>query len=179
MKEIELWNQFCNGCFFQWRAAGNKRFAYNKEKELSDVITDILGNSWLGGQILKYAGEIWNTKRKDGIVPEVNFFKITVYAFIWWLKEFKEKYTDPVLKEKFWPEFIEAVGVYDKNILVEEDVIEKEEFFIMVEMLKEQENKGLVPKQVSFFDMGARAYRWWVQEAGAFTQRDEGEEFKK
>jgi len=43
----------------------------------------------IGGNIVKYVGEIINTTPK----PEVNFFKIAVYAFIWWLKE-QENLTD-------------------------------------------------------------------------------------
>lgn len=181
MKEIGRWNQFCNACTSQWRAAGNKRFAYDGNKELSDVITDILGNSWIGGQILKYAGEIWNTKRMDGVTPEVCFFKITVYTFIWWIKEFKQKYTDPALKEKYWPEFIAKVRRFHKE-KKEESTVEKELFFILVKALKEKESKcneeGL-PEEAHFFALGAQAYRWWMQEMGFFTDRDEGEEFTK
>ena len=176
--EHRLWNQFCNGCSSQWRAAGDKRFAYDNKKELSDVITDILGNSWMGGQILKYAGEIWNTKRMDGIIPEVNFFKITVYTFIWWIKEFKQKYTNPALKEKYWPEFIAKVREYYKEEL-EVGAIEKGYFFAVVEVLKEGENAQLTPPENLFIEMGAEAYHWWMQEMGFFTDRDEGEEFEK
>lgn len=178
MKEIGLWNQFCNGCSSQWKAAGNKRFAYDKEKELSDVITDILGNSWIGGQILKYVGEIWNTKRMDGLMPEVNFFKITVYTFIWWIKEFKQKYTNPKLKEKYWPEFIKKVGGYHMTEL-SAGTVEKKQFFTIIEMLKEGEVSGLIPPENFFLEIAALSYRWWMQEAGSFTDRDEGEEFKK
>lgn len=178
MKEIEQWNQFCNACTSQWRAAGNKRFAYDGNKELSDVITDILGNTWIGGQILKYAGELWNTKRMDGIIPEVNFFKITVYTFIWWIKEFKQKYTDPALKEKYWPEFIAKVRRYYKEKL-HAGTIEKERFFEIVGMLKEGEDARCKPPTDLFLEMGARAYCWWRQEMGFFTDRDEGEEFTK
>ncbi len=182
-KELGLWDQFCKGCSSQWRAAGNKRFAYDGEKELSDVITDILGNSWIGGQLLKYAGEIWNTKRIDGAVPEVNFFKMTVYVFIWWLKEFKQRYTNPVLKEQYWPEFLEKIRKYYKEKL-EIGSIKKEYFFAVVEVLKEKEskcNEAGLPKEEMFFEMGAEVYHWWIQEMGYFTNgnRDEGEEFEK
>ncbi len=183
MKEIGLWNQFCNGCSSQWRAAGSKRFAYDSEKELSDVITDILDNSWLGGQIIKYTGEIWNTKRMDGIVPEVNFFKITVYIFIWWLKEFRKKYTDPTLKEKYWPEFIKRVRHYYKNKLEYPFVVTKEQFIVVIKILKGKERRNVKllesRDEELFFAMGARAYCWWLGETGNFTDRDEGEEFKK
>lgn len=183
MKEIESWSQFCNGCLSQWRAAGNKRFAYNSEKELSDVITDILGNSWLGGQIIKYTGEIWNTKRMDGIVPEVNFFKITVYTFIWWLKEFRKKYTGPALKEKYWPEFITKVGYYYKNTLEDSLVVTKEQFIVIIKILRGKERRDVKllesRDEELFFAIGARSYRWWTQELGNFTDRDEGEEFTK
>lgn len=182
MKEIGRWNQFCNACVSQWRQAGNKRFAYDKEKEWTDVITDILGNSWIGGQILKYAGEIWNTKKADGIIPEACFFKITVYAFIWWIKEFRKRYTDPTLKEKYWPEFIEKVRDFHKNVLVDEGKVTKEMFVTIVQILKEKESKcnevGM-PDPGLFFEIGAQAYRWWLQEMGFFTDRDEGEEFTK
>jgi len=181
-KENELWSQFCNGCSSQWRAAGNKRFAYDDKKELSDVITDILGNSWLGGQILKYTGEIWNMKRMDGIVPEVNFFKIVVYIFIWWLKEFRQKYTNPALKEKYWPEFIKKMRDYYKNDLEDSIAITKEQFIVIIRILKENEknNEWVKPRDEKLlFAIGARSYRWWLQELGNFTDRDEGEEFEK
>lgn len=178
MKEIGLWNQFCNACTSQWQTAGNKRFAYDKEKELSDIITDILGNSWIGGQVLKYVGEIWNTKRLDGVIPEVNFFKITVYTFIWWIKEFKKKYTNPALKEKHWPEFVMKVAEFHlRNISV--DPVEKKRFFTMIEFLKEGEVAGLIPPENYFLEIATLSYRWWLQEAESFTDRDEGEEFKK
>jgi len=178
-KEIMLWNQFCNACTSQWRQAGNKRFACDDKKEWSDVITDILGNSWIGGQILKYAGEVWNTKRMDGVIPEVNFFKMTVYTFIWWIKEFKQKHTDPALKEKYWPEFIEEVRHYHKYVLDERQVVMKEHFIALVKVLKKQEIAKICLGEKLFFRMGALVYRWWLQEMGHFTDRDEGEEFTK
>ena len=178
MKEKDLWKQFCNGCTSQWRAAGNKRFAYDKEKELSDVITDILGNSWLGGQILKYTGEIWNMKRMYGVVPEVNFFKITVYTFIWWIKEFNQKYTNPALKERYWPEFVMKVAEFNLRNM-SSDPVEKKQFFTMIKMLKEYEDTQCNPSENFFLEIATLSYRWWMQEAGYFTDRDEGEEFKK
>lgn len=178
MKELGRWNEFCNACTSQWRQAGNKRFAYDGNKELSDVITDILGNSWIGGQILKYAGEIWNTKRMDGIMPEVNFFKISVYTFIWWIKEFKQRYTDPALKEKYWPEFVAGIRECHKQFLKME-VVTKEDFFGIVKTLKTNESTEVLPSEQLFFALGTLAYRWWMQEVGFFTDRDEGEEFTK
>jgi len=80
------WITFIRACKSQW-VGGGKRYALTEDKEHTDVVCEVAGNQWIGGNIIKYVGEIINTKKYDGVAPEVNFFKIAVYAFIWWLKE--------------------------------------------------------------------------------------------
>ena len=84
----ELWPEFVKACEKQWKCGG-QRYAHNDEKEATDFICELVGNQWIGGNIVKYVREIINTTPK----PEVNFFKIAVYAFLWWLKE-QENLTD-------------------------------------------------------------------------------------
>lgn len=78
----ELWPEFIKACESQW-LVGGERYALADDKEFTDLICEAVGNPWIGGNIIKYVGEIKNTTPK----PEVNFFKIAVWAFIWWLKE--------------------------------------------------------------------------------------------
>jgi len=82
----QFWPDFVRACESQWRCGG-KRYALTNDKEFTDLVCEAVGNEWIAGNIIKYAGEIVNTKRADGLITEVNFFKIAVYAFIWWLKE--------------------------------------------------------------------------------------------
>ena len=84
----KFWYDFVEACRKQWECGG-ERYALNDEKEMTDLVCEVAGNQWIGGNIVKYVGEIINTTPK----PEVNFFKIAVYAFIWWLKE-QENLTD-------------------------------------------------------------------------------------
>lgn len=84
--KMELWPEFLAACESQWKGGG-KRYALTENKEFTDLVCEVAGNEWVGGTIVKYVGEIINTKKYDGVVPEVDFFKIAVYAFIWWLKE--------------------------------------------------------------------------------------------
>ena len=73
-------------CKSQWECGG-VRYALTEDKEFTDLVCEAVGNAWVGGQILKYTGEIINLRKAGEPVPEVDFFKIAVYAFIWWLKE--------------------------------------------------------------------------------------------
>jgi hypothetical protein len=81
-KKKELWPKFIKACESQWNCGGD-RYKLSEDKEFTDLVCEVAGNEWIGGNIVKYVGEIKNTEPK----PEVNFFKIAVYAFIWWLKE--------------------------------------------------------------------------------------------
>lgn len=165
----EKWQEFIRACESQWRIGG-KRYAEGQDREWTDTICEIVGNAWIGGNILKYAGEIRNYKRIDGVVPEVDFFKIFVYSFIWWLKEFKYPTTGIKLKKNHWPEFVESVkmlGVVIAPVTVEQFVNDIQ-FLVKVKI-----DHGY------FLLLGARAFSWWLQEQGNFTQRDEGEEFEK
>lgn len=78
----ELWPEFEAACRAQWESGGD-RYALGDDKEFTDLVCEAAGNQWIGGNIVKYVGEIINTEPR----PEVNFFKIATYAFIWWLKE--------------------------------------------------------------------------------------------
>jgi hypothetical protein len=78
----EMWPEFVEACESQW-LCGGERYALGKDKEFTDLVCEVAGNQWIGGNIVKYVGEINNTTPR----PEVNFFKIAVYAFLWWLKE--------------------------------------------------------------------------------------------
>lgn len=81
-QKTELWPRFIAACKSQWESGGN-RYALTEDKEFTDLICEAIGNKFCGGQIIKHAGELVNTNPK----PEVAFFKIAVWAFIWWLKE--------------------------------------------------------------------------------------------
>ena len=78
----EMWPKFVEACESQWICGGD-RYKLGGNKEFTDIVCEVAGNQWVAGNIVKYVGEINNTEPK----PEVNFFKIAVYAFIWWLKE--------------------------------------------------------------------------------------------
>ena len=84
----KYWDEFEKACKSQWHCGG-ERYALEgqADKEFTDLVCEAAGNQWIGGTIIKYVGEIINTKRFAGKVPEVDFFKIAVYAFLWWLKE--------------------------------------------------------------------------------------------
>ena len=91
----ELWPEFVKACESQWKGGG-ERYALSENKEFTDLVTEAVGNIWIGGNIIKYVGEIKNTEPK----PEVDFFKIAVWAFIWWLKE-RENLTQRDKGEEF------------------------------------------------------------------------------
>jgi len=78
----ELWPQFVKACESQW-ACGGERYALGEDKEFTDLICEAFSNDFCGEQIMKHLGELKNTNPKT----EVGFFKIAVWAFIWWLKE--------------------------------------------------------------------------------------------
>lgn len=78
----ELWPRFIKACESQWMGGGD-RYALSDDKEFTDLICEAVGNGWIGGNIIKYVGEVNNTTPK----PEVDFLKIAVWAFIWWIKE--------------------------------------------------------------------------------------------
>jgi len=91
----KLWPEFLEACKNQWKGGG-KRYSLTEDKEFTDLVCEAAGNEWIGGNIIKYVGEIINSKPKI----EVDFFKIAVYAFIWWIKE-KNDMTDEDKGEKF------------------------------------------------------------------------------
>ena len=72
--------------------SGGKRYALTEEMESTDLVCLLAGNKWVGGNIVKYVAEIRNAKMQGEPLPENDFFKIAVYAFLWWLKE-KENLT--------------------------------------------------------------------------------------
>lgn len=91
----ELWPKFEAACKSQWMGGGH-RYALSPDKEFTDLICETIGNNFCAGQILKQTGELTNINPKT----EVSFFKIAVWAFIWWLKE-QENLTDRDKGEEF------------------------------------------------------------------------------
>ena len=91
----QLWPQFVKACESQWKCGGD-RYALSEDKEFTDLVCEAVGNEWIGGNIMKYVGELINSEPK----PEANFFKIAVYAFIWWIKE-QENLTNGDKGEKY------------------------------------------------------------------------------
>lgn len=88
------------GCRSQW-IGGGKRYQLSRDKEFTDLVCEVAGTDWIGGNIVKYVGEIINA-RKNGEKPqEVNFFKIAVYAFLWWLKHFDAGFSKRDKGEEF------------------------------------------------------------------------------
>lgn len=83
----EFWPKFEAACRVQWEGGGN-RYALGEDKEFTDLICEAVGTKFCGSQIMKHTGELINTNPKT----EAGFFKIAVWAFIWWLKE-KENLT--------------------------------------------------------------------------------------
>lgn len=78
----EFWPGFVKACESQWMCGGD-RYALTADKEFTDLICEAVGNNFCASQILKQTGELTNVNPK----PEVSFYKIAVWAFIWWLKE--------------------------------------------------------------------------------------------
>lgn len=94
------WPQFVKACESQWKGGGD-RYALEAvpDKEFTDLVTEAVPD-WIYGTIIKYCGEIINAKKNGEPIPEVDFFKIAVYAFIAWLKE-QENLTDRDKGEEF------------------------------------------------------------------------------
>jgi len=174
--EMLRFNEFVNACESQWRIGG-KRYAYGEDKEWTDVVCEIVGNQWIGGNILKYAGEIDNYKKLGELLPEVNFYKIAVYTFIWWLKEFKCPTTGVRLKEQYWDEFVKGFS----KVIEEWEAGAEEEIdrYAFVDLVKSQivSSEGIKPTMDTFYLIVAFAYKWWLTGQGNFTQEDEGDKF--
>lgn len=85
-QKMEKWPAFIAACKSQWECGGT-RYALTEDKEFTDLVCEAAGNEWIAGTIIKYCGEIINLRKFGEPVPEVDFFKIATYAFIWWLKE--------------------------------------------------------------------------------------------
>ncbi len=81
-QKTKMWPEFLTACEHQWKGGG-KRYALSEDKEFTDLICESVSNNFCAGQILKHTGEIINSNPK----LEVGFFKIAVWAFIWWIKE--------------------------------------------------------------------------------------------
>jgi len=167
-EEYVLFNRFVAACESQWRIGG-KRYAYGEDKEWTDVVCEIVGNAWIGGNVLKYAGEIDNYKKLGELLPEVNFYKIAVYIFIWWLKEFKCPTTGVRLKEKYWDEFVKGFSE------VNADAGRAVDRHVFVDLVKSQ--VADTPTMHTFYLIVVFAYKWWLSEQGNFTQEDEGDKF--
>lgn len=95
----KLWPEFVKHCESQW-CQGGERYALTEDKEFTDLVCEVAGNEWILGNIVKYVGEIVNAKKFGDKVPEVDLFKIAVYAFIYWLKE-QGNFTDRDKGEEF------------------------------------------------------------------------------
>lgn len=165
-------DEFMKACESQWRTGG-KRYALSEDKEFTDLVCEIAGNKWIGGNILKYSGEIENYKKFEGKVPEVNFLKMSVYTFIWWLKEFKHPTTGIRLKEMYWREFVDKCwNIYlsftPKEKVGSEDIQNHVRCLSMYR-----------PTEMSFFFIVSDSFTWWLKEDGNFSSKDEGEEFRR
>lgn len=172
-----FWPEFKEACEYQWRAGG-KRYALGEDKEHTDLVCEVAGNIWIGGNIIKYAGEIDNelkTDYQEGKAQEVNFFKIAVYAYIWWLKEFKHPTTGVGLKEKYWLEFISSCWEVIGDVEIG-GIIDAYAFIDLVKIIKKFEIKVQHP----FFLIVAFAYNWWLRNRAKFTDKEDlGEKFRK
>jgi hypothetical protein len=82
----EMWPKFVAACESQW-SGGGVRYALSDDKEFTDLVCEAVGTGFIAGTLIKYVGEIINMRKAGEDIPEVNFFKLAVYAFIWWLKE--------------------------------------------------------------------------------------------
>lgn len=168
----KMFDKYMKACESQWRTGG-KRYALGEDKEYTDLICEVVGNEWIGGNILKYAGEISNADKFDGVLPEVDFFKIGVYSFIWWLKEFKHPTTGVRLKEANWAEFVGNVWELVQSLKFKGKI----DYSAFIDLLK----KGIIPwedkQEYPFFLCVALVFEWWRQNQGRFTSRDEGEQF--
>jgi len=112
----EQQERFMRACESQW-LVGGERYALSEDKEWTDLVCEVVGNQWIGGNIIKYAGEIRNSKRFGERIIEVNFFKIAVYAYIWWLKEYRHPTTGVELKKEHWPSFMEKCWERERLIV--------------------------------------------------------------
>jgi len=66
---------------------GGERYALTEDMDFTDLVCMAVGNDWIGGNIIKYVGEIKNAKRLNERIYEQGFFKIAAWAFIYWLRE--------------------------------------------------------------------------------------------
>jgi len=85
----KFWPKFVAACESQW-SGGGKRYALTEDKEFTDLVCEAggeYGNQWIGQNIIKYVGELMNAKRAGEKMQEVNFMKIAVYSFLYWIKE--------------------------------------------------------------------------------------------
>ena len=98
----KYWPKFIKACESQWKGGGI-RYALTDNKEFTDLVCEAggkYGDNWILQNIIKYVGEIMNVERANGVIPEVNLFKIAVYAFIFWLKK-QGKFTNEDSGEQF------------------------------------------------------------------------------
>jgi len=172
-------DEFMLACESQWRTGG-KRYAlptdkgFSEEKEFTDLVCELVGNQWIGGNIFKYSGEIENYKKFEGKVPEVNFLKMSVYSYIWWLKEFKHPMTGIKLKEMHWKEFVDQCWNYYASFRPKEK-IGSEDFKCHVQTLTMSRR----PTEMTFFFIVSDSFTWWLREEGNYSSKDEGEDFRR
>lgn len=95
-RKKKLWPRFVKSCENQWRKGG-ERYALSETKEWTDLVTEAVGDSFILGNIIKYCGEIKNSKQPQ----EVNYFKIAVYSFLAWIKQMDEGFSYQDEGEKF------------------------------------------------------------------------------
>jgi len=62
---------------------GGERYALSEDKEMTDLVCELVGNDWILGNIIKYCGEYKNTRLTQ------NLFKIATYSFILYLRDFE------------------------------------------------------------------------------------------
>lgn len=173
----ELLSNFIEACKSQW-VSGGKRYALEENKEYTDLVCEVAGNIWIGGNIIKYAGEIYNAKRFNEPIPEVDFFKITVYSFLWWLKEFKSMNTGVERKNKYWNKYLLGVTrELDFMVSLFNDLNISYQTFIDFVTAYRDGNFSIYHPDRVHFRIGLFGYFWWLKEYGNFTDEDAGEEF--
>lgn len=75
----EHWDTFAELIKDQWQYGG-KKYEHTEEREVTDVIVDVFGMSWLFGTVVKYLLRFMNLHR------EKDLLKIACYMYITWLK---------------------------------------------------------------------------------------------
>lgn len=99
---IEWKKKFFDGfthMMMQQMEGGARRYALQDNKEFTDLVCEVAGIDWIGGNITKYVGEIVNAKKMGEKPQRVNFVKIAVYAYLYYLKHLDTGFVDADMGE--------------------------------------------------------------------------------